>query len=248
MIFGTVCCLGDSITEGSRAQLGFPEILPALLNVDSQVERTEWATLNRGIAGQTTRQILDRAPAATRELAGMPGAKWMVILAGTNDSKAGGKIVPGNKNKTGGRISHAEYESLMRQILHWPRRHGIPVVLCTHPPIDPIPMPTFTEASRTWLDVASQIVVDLAEELDCEGAPIGLCELRDMPRGFVCGDGIHLIPEGYAWIAWRLATLLGAISIEPEVPPRAPPPPKRERREGPGPIVVTRRSSAGRRS
>jgi len=124
MLYSTVLCLGDSLTFGARAEvdghagLGYPEHLPALLN--PATPGTEWAVLNRGISGQVTRQVLDRAPGAFRELAACAGPKWAVILAGTNDSKAGG-------------VPLDEWTTLYRQVLHWGRRAGVPMILGVNP-------------------------------------------------------------------------------------------------------------------
>src|SRR5688572_18304852 len=93
MIYGTILGLGDSLVAAARAEhdrgagRGWLERLPALLDPRTG---TEWAVLNRGISGQTTREVLDRTPGAVRELAGCAGAKWAVVLCSTNDSKGGG--------------------------------------------------------------------------------------------------------------------------------------------------------------
>lgn len=209
MIFGTICCLGDSLTFGARSILGYPEWLSTILNgLDGE---TEWSTLNRGISKETTRQILARTPAATRELAGLPGASWMVVLAGTNDSKPGSQVTVD------------EWEMLYRQILAWPRRYKIPILLCTFPPINPAEMPVFTDRSQAWLSTASERVVSIADELNDRGpSPVRCVELRDMSPGFL-KDGVHLTPKGYHWLAHRIANGLGFEVEEPQaIRPRRP--------------------------
>lgn len=217
MLYGTVCCLGDSLTAGARALLGYPELLPALMRSNNML--TEWATKNFGISGQTTREILDRTPAAVGWLAAQTGAKRFVLLAGTNDSKAGGKQS----------ISVDQWEDLYRQILHWPRRHGVPSVVCTFPPLEANTqqMPYFTDRSRAWLDEATKRVRSIQEEMDCEPVPVTLCELADMPMGFLA-DGVHLKPSGYRWMAGRIATSLG-YPTEAEAEPRVKRAPARRR-------------------
>lgn len=197
MVYGTVACLGDSLTYGARAQVGYPELLPDLMRNEGSA--TEWAIRNFGVSKETTRQVLDRTPAAVGWLAGQPGAKQLVLLAGTNDSKGAGQG-----------MSLDQWESLYRQIVHWPRRYGIPLVLCTFPPLEPDTreMPYFTDRSREWLLEANGRIRTMQGELHCAPAPVVLCDLADMPIGYLC-DGVHLKPSGYAWLARRIATALG---------------------------------------
>lgn len=216
MIYGTIGCLGDSLTFGARAHLGYPELLPDLLRSADPDGDTEWITLNRGISGQATRQVLDRAPGVVRELAGMPGARWLVVCTGTNDSKAGGSQT----------ITVDQYASLYRQILHWPRRHAIPSVVCTLPPIAPNQMPYFTDRSAEWLARANVAIREMQAEMDCEPAPIRLCDLADMPPSYLA-DGVHLRPAGYAWMAARIAGALGYRAAEPDAPETKPKPRRR---------------------
>lgn len=197
MLFGTVLCLGDSLTFGARADvdghagLGYPEHLPPMLDAATGAE---WAVLNRGISGQTTRQILDRAPGAFRELAASPGPKWAVVLAGTNDSKGAG-------------VNHDEWEALFVQVCHWARRSGTPLAVCTFPPVDPKAMPAFTSASKAWLREASRRVRALAAKWDNAPSPVRLVELSDLDPALLC-DGVHLTPEGYRAVARRVADVL----------------------------------------
>jgi lysophospholipase L1-like esterase len=193
MIYGTVACIGDSLTAGARAPLGYPELLPQLL----VGQQTEWATRNFGVSGETTRQILDRTPAAIAWLNAQAGAKRAIILAGTNDSKAEG-------------LPLQQWEQLYRQLLHWPRRHGIPITLCTFPPVEPVSreMPAYTNASRAWLASASQRVRAIATELDCNPSPVNVCDLSHMPVSYLC-DGVHLTQDGYRWMAEQIAVAIG---------------------------------------
>jgi lysophospholipase L1-like esterase len=193
-IYGTVLCLGDSLTYGARGSRGYPEILPDLLNSGS----TNWSTLNRGISAETTRDILLRTPGAVRELASLPGAKWCVILAGTNDSKSDG-------------LDINTWCSLYRQIVSWPRRHGIPTILCTMPPVVPAEMPCFTRASQAWIDDANMAIREFVREFNCNPSPVALCDLADMPEGmpeYMLVDGVHCTMEGYHFIAERVAKVI----------------------------------------
>jgi lysophospholipase L1-like esterase len=151
--------------------------------------------LNRGISGQTTWQILDRTPAAIRELAGLAGAKWCVILAGTNDSKSDGKL------------PHTDWEILYRQILHWPRRYEIPITLCTLPRIGWPDMPCFSEKSMAWIATANERIRAMRIELDNKPSPVRLCDLEDIGDPYLI-DGVHLTEAGYRMLAERIAAVL----------------------------------------
>ena len=188
MTFGTVLCLGDSITFGARAKLGYPEWLPSLVDNQGSVE---WSTLNRGISGQTTRQILDRAPGCVRELAGLPGAKWAVLLAGTNDSKRNGVTID-------------EWWLLYNQIVTWFRRYDLPMALCTFPKVNFLRMPSFTAESNEWLERASDHVRLIA---NTHGAK--LIELSDIEDIDDIPDGVHLSADAYREFAIRVVTGLG---------------------------------------
>lgn len=187
MLYGTILCLGDSLTFGARAKLGYPEVLPTLINDKSDVE---WATLNRGISGQTTRQILDRTPGAVRELNGLSGAKWGVLLAGTNDAKRNG-------------VNIDEWEIMYRQIVHWFRRYEVPLALCTFPRLASNLMPSFHRGSNDWLYEASERVRKMTREYDAR--LVELTDLDDAP------DGVHLSPRSYASMAERIADELGLL-------------------------------------
>ncbi len=231
MIYGTVLCLGDSLTFGARAPLGFPEHLGPLLSARSGAE---WVALNRGISGQTTREVLDRTPAAVGHLQSLGGAKYVTVLAGTNDGKGGG-------------LDHALWEALYRQILHWPRRHGIPIAVMTFPPIRPGQMGAFPRESRHWLREASRRVRAIAAELHNRPSPIRVVELEDLSEEFLA-DGVHLTPSGYRIVAERVADVL--MDDHREVPELAESlvsvTPALRVADGPDPAPVRRKAKAKR--
>lgn len=213
MIYGTVACLGDSLTSGARAEhdghagLGFPEWLPLVLDraVPSalDVEPMEWAVLNRGIAGQTTRQILDRAPGVSRELASCAGARWFVLLAGTNDAKACPPLL--------------EWETLYRQAVHWARRTGSPVILGTLPPIVSAAMPVFPTGADAWRLEANRAIRTIAAELDGRPTVVRVAELEDLPVEHLV-DGVHLTAAGNREVALRVARAMTGTDASALVP------------------------------
>lgn len=195
MIYGTALCLGDSLTEGARCRIGYPEALAALLTARSR--GTEWASLNHGISGQTTLQILRRTPGAVGQLLSQPGAKVAVICAGTNDSKGATRDRPDDL-----------WLTLYRQIAHWPLRHLVPTVLCTLPTVA-AEMPDYGPQAPAWIAGANALIRDLAASLrqpraDGRAVPVHVCELHDLPLE-VLVDGVHLTEEGYREVARRVA-------------------------------------------
>lgn len=198
MICGTVLCLGDSLTFGARSPRAYPDLLVPLL--DARSAGTRWATLNRSVCGETAWQVLQRTPGAVRELAGLFGAKWCVVLAGTNDAKGGGRGGEGLR----------DLEDLLHQIVHWPLRYGIPTALCTYPPVL-AEMPEFGGGARTWLRAASQVVREVAASYDevptadgrCCRMPVVDLEAHVLPVHLA--DGVHLTRQGYEEVALLVA-------------------------------------------
>lgn len=194
MLFGTLAIIGDSLLAGARAEtsghagLGVPEHLARVLSVCTS---EEWGVLNRAVSGQTTRQIADRAPGAVRELLAYAGPRWVVFLAGTNDSKGPGVPID-------------EWEILYRQAAAWARRASLPLVLATFPPVDPGAMPAFGRNANDWLAAASARVRSLALDWDGSPAPVVLVELSDLPLDALC-DGVHFRPEAHLAVALRFA-------------------------------------------
>jgi len=183
MIFGTVSCLGDSLLHGARRQgRGVPELLPEFMPQDG----TEWIGLNRAISGETTWQILQRAPAAARELAGLPGAKWCVFLAGTNDTKGAGSGMP-----------LVVWWRNYTACLHWLRRYDLPTVVCTIPPLRPDVMPCYTRHSMAMIKGMNEAIRSL------ESPTLRVAELEDMPLDHLC-DGVHWSDAGIAFACRRI--------------------------------------------
>jgi lysophospholipase L1-like esterase len=196
MVYGTIACLGDSMTYGARCEgRGWVERLPRML----AGEGVEWATLNRGICGETTWQILQRAPAVAREIASMGGAKWAVVFAGTNDSKACPEI--------------DGWAELLRQTVAWFRRSGVPVVLVLPPPVDPFLMPAFHGRSNAWLaEVSKEVLGNL---------PPGVRAVVDLgllnPSGSLI-DGVHFSALGHLVAAEAVRDALRASARPGGVP------------------------------
>lgn len=220
-VYGTVLCLGDSLTFGARSNEGGPpEFLEDLLNERMRAtgDETEWACINAGVSGQTSLEIRRRAPPLVQSLGRTPGARWLVLLLGTNDSKAGGGAI-GTLD-----VSLARWEANVRSVLRWAVREELAIALCTLPPVDPRKMPAFAGA-EPWIARANDRLRALAAEYDNRPRPVALVELSDLPRQMLA-DGVHLKPAGCREVARRLCDALAgpdpfalAASEEPETVP-----------------------------
>lgn len=177
-LYGTLACVGDSLTYPARLVRGFPEVLAGLAT-DSG-DGTTWLALNRGVCGETSWQILQRLPAVLRELTGYPGAHLLTLLAGTNDLKEG--------------IPTQETLANLREMLSWcDRSPQVGVLLGGLPPLCPQNMPSFwrvTEEKR--LDLNRQM------EALARARGVRFVSLEDTP---LCGDGVHLSEAGAAFVA-----------------------------------------------
>ena len=182
MIYGTVLCLGDSLTYGARSeyQRGYPEELARLLSAHFG---QEWTCINAGISGETSTDILRRCFGEVRGVAALPGAKYGILVAGTNDSK--------NPN-----YPVELYEDNMRQMVRIFRRFGINLFLGTLPPVQPTPMPCFSAASNDWLKQANNAIAGFAQN-----GQVTCVDLRDMEPYLI--DGVHFGYEGYLEMARR---------------------------------------------
>ena len=184
MIYGTVLCLGDSLTYGARSehQRGFPEELSLMLSTRFG---QDWSCLNEGISGQTSTDILRRCFSAARAAGGLPGAKLATLMAGTNDSK-------------NPRYPIDLYKDNMVQMLRIYRRFGLKAFLGTLPPVQPAVMPCFSSASNEWIARANEAIEELAT-----GEGVILVDFRDMGDYLV--DGVHFGHDGYKEMARRFA-------------------------------------------
>lgn len=83
MIYNTLICFGDSLTYGSRDEFGLS--YPAeLKRIITEEENVFISTINLGVAGETTADMLRRS---YKEVKDYPDAKDIILLAGTNDAR-----------------------------------------------------------------------------------------------------------------------------------------------------------------
>ena len=183
MIYGTVLCLGDSLTFGARSEYGrgYPEELSRLL---TEHFKQEWSCLNHGINGETSLDILRRSFNIVRNFSSIPGAKWSLLLAGTNDSKNPDYPID-------------LYKDNMRQIIRAFRRQQLNLLVGNLPPVQGSCMPCFdSDRSNSWITSANKAISELCEEYELK-----LVRFDDMESYLV--DGVHFGYEGYKEMAKR---------------------------------------------
>lgn len=181
MIFGTVLCLGDSLTFGARSEYGrgYPEELAMRLTDHFS---QEWSAINCGINGETSLEILRRSFNIIRSFSSVPGAKWGCLMAGTNDSK-------------NPEFPLELYQDNMRQIIQNFLRNHINLIIATLPPVQGNCMPCFdSEKSNKWINSANGVILDLAKKYSLK-----LVRFEDLGEHLV--DGVHLSYRGYCAMA-----------------------------------------------
>jgi len=183
MIYGTVLCLGDSLTFGARSEFvrGYPEELARLLTEHFE---QEWTCLNRGVNGETSIDVLRRAFSIIHPFSSLPGAKLACLIVGTNDAK--------NPD-----LPIDLYQDNVRQIVRIFIRHQIKVLIGTLPPVAGNSMPCFnTVRSNAWIGQANDAIAQLADDHG-----LVLVDFSDMGEFLI--DGVHFGYSGYQEMARR---------------------------------------------
>lgn len=117
-----VITLGDSITRGVRQGVKADEVYGALLQGGLRERKIDAEVINVGIGGERTDQALKRL--AREVIAKKPAL--VTIMYGTNDSYL-------DKDKPAPRLTVAEYEANLRQLVKELRDAGVQPVLMTPP-------------------------------------------------------------------------------------------------------------------
>jgi acyl-CoA thioesterase I len=184
LIYGSIICLGDSLTQGSRDELGrgYPVELELLMY---KRHRQNWNCVNAGIAGETSIEVYKRA---YNVLKSHPEAAEMVLLVGTNDTKVQWKTPPDR------------YAEHVEAILRCADRWGKISYLCLIPDLRGFGAPDF--CSHELIDRYNEKLQTLAQEWGNR-----LVDLRGMPD-FMYADGVHMNNAGYKEIALRVAEVI----------------------------------------
>lgn len=181
MIYGSIICLGDSLTEGCRDEMwrGYPIELELLL---WRRWMQNWNCINAGIAGETSIDVYKRAYGVLRAY---PEAAEMVLLVGTNDAKDQVKTPPEAF------IEHVE--AILRCADRWEKM----TYLCTIPELKGFGAPDFCSPG---------LIAKYNTELSmlAERRGVKLIELRGLHKDCYA-DGVHLNNQGYKMLAIRVA-------------------------------------------
>lgn len=184
MIYGSLICLGDSLTAGSRDEFwrGYPVELELLL---WKLYKQNWNCVNEGIAGETSIDVYKRS---YRVLRSYPEAREVILLVGTNDAKEQVKTPPDR------------YEEHVEAILRCATRWDKISYLCLIPDLRGFGAPDF--CSQELIDEYNKRLQALAKRWGNR-----LVDLRGI--AFSCyADGVHMNNAGYKEIATRVARVI----------------------------------------
>jgi acyl-CoA thioesterase-1 len=190
-----IVCLGDSVTRAVRPGVKPEETFCAVLDRRLRALGIAAEVINAGIGGHTTADGLARLDRDV--LAHRPG--HVVIMFGLNDSW----VDPG---KTTSRLSAAQYEQNLRQLLARTRAARIAPLLMTpnpvaapgYPPERNVTLKKYVEAVREVARAEKVPLIDVYArfaELTLEGV-----SLNDLYT-----DGMHPNPRGQGILAELLA-------------------------------------------
>jgi len=182
MVYGSIICLGDSLTAGARCDFwrGYPVELELLL---WKTFKQNWNCINEGVNGETSIDIYKRAYKVLRSY---PEATEMVLLCGTNDAKIQVQTPP------------ERYAEQVNAILRCAKRWEKVSYLCTIPALKGFGAPDF---------MRPDLIDDYNEELVKISGDWGrIVELVDMARipEDCYADGVHLNNLGYKTMAERI--------------------------------------------
>jgi lysophospholipase L1-like esterase len=192
-----IVAFGDSITEGWRSSTDADRSFPAMLSkrLSANVPTAQVAVANMGIGGN---RLLHQEVGASalarfdRDVLGLPGARWVVVLLGINDIGRA-DVDP---------VTAQQLIGAYHQIIERSHAHGLRVIGCTLPPYDGAPYARedgakILEAVNAWIrqGKAFDAVVDFDAVTRDPGQP-----LRLRPQ-FDSGDHLHLNDAGYQAMA-----------------------------------------------
>jgi len=185
LIYEVVLCLGDSLTYGSRDEYGkgYPQYLGEYLSRDG----VETVTVNEGVPGETSSDILRRA---YRVASSYPDAKEVVVQFGTNDAKD----------------EVATPVEVFRQNLLGVHRalavNGKRMYMCTIPDLVGRIMPNYTAAGIGRIAEYNRVI-----EGFCGLGKAVMVEWRGVDASMY-SDGVHFNSRGYTELATRVGNAI----------------------------------------
>ncbi len=185
-----ICFFGASSVEGACDSQwgGFVRRY-----TDSAMARgAEVRVFNSGVGGDTTRNF--RARFTTEIVARQP--EKIVFQLGSNDMPR----TPDEEPER--RVSQTEFEENLHALFGF--QPETPKLLITLFPIDPVRTGITPKTFHTYVETSKRIAEEYAIEiLDIYARLGGVCHAE-----LLAEDGLHLNPQGYAWLTEQLLPLL----------------------------------------
>jgi len=181
-----IVCLGGSVCYGLRSTRGWPDHLWAL-------GRGTWTVQNWARPDLNLREVVHE----TRRV-DWSSVTTAILQVGTEDARGSG-------------TPPSEFVALLEQAVGTVSALApdAEILVCTPTPIGHTEVPGYRHSSRRWVRRVSPAVAAMADAWD-----VGIVRLHDMPEGLLA-DGVFPSPDGYAWIADRVAMALGGAPLAP---------------------------------
>jgi len=188
-VYGTIVCLGDSLTHGARDRYGrcYPFELSDML-WDKFGQR--WICADEGVNGDTSTDVLRRSISVMKKY---PEAKEVVVLCGTNDSKSTVNM-PLN-------IFRKNIDGIVRVCAV----HEKDVLLCNIPDLKGFGAPDYDQSSAMRIDNYNDII-DEVIHMNPDVVK-GRVNLRGIAEEHYA-DGVHFKNSGYIEMAKRVLHVL----------------------------------------
>jgi len=184
-VFGTIICLGDSLTHGARDDYGrcYPmELSDMLWSAYGQ----RWLCAEEGVNGERSSDVLRRSLSVIKRY---PEAGEVVLLCGTNDSKDCFNTPPDI------------YKKNMEGILRVAAMHDKEVLLCYLPDLNGFGAPDYSQDSPKRILEFNKKIAELIEENT--NIVKQTVDLRGIPADYYA-DGVHFKNKGHVEIARRV--------------------------------------------
>ena len=184
-VYGTIVCLGDSLTHGARDDFGrcYPMELSDMLWIEYS---QRWLCAEEGVNGERSSDVLRRALSVIKKY---PEAHEVVLLCGTNDSKDRFNTPPDI------------YKKNMSGILRIAAMYDKEVIVCYIPDLNGFGAPDYSQDSAKRIDRYNEKITELIEQYP--NIIKGSVDLRGIPSKYYA-DGVHFKNIGYKEIAKRI--------------------------------------------
>ena len=184
-VYGTIVCLGDSLTHGARDDYGrcYPMELSDLFWT---AYNQRWLCAEEGVNGEISSDILRRSISVMKKY---PEAHEVILLCGTNDSKD--RI----------NMDSLTFKRNIEGILRVATVHDKEILICSIPDLVGFGAPDYSQESQKRIDRFNGIIDVVVKENP--SIIKGFIDLRGIPADYYA-DGVHFKNIGYREIARRV--------------------------------------------